>query len=111
MTAIETLTPNRTAARIVKTLAILMILVVGPMAVLSAQDEKPATTEETPNTDDVEVQSAKAQAPKKFKVIFELSTGEVEIEVARKLAPLGVDQFYQAVNDRFYDECRFFRVV
>jgi peptidyl-prolyl cis-trans isomerase A (cyclophilin A) len=81
------------------------------MAMLTAQDEKPATTEETLNTDEVEVQSAKAQAPKKFKVIFELSTGEVEIEVARKLAPLGVDQFYQAVNDGFYDECRFFRVV
>ena len=70
MTAIETLTPNRTAARTVKTLAILMILVVGPVVMLSAQDEKPTTAEETPNTDKVEAQSAKAQAPKKFKVIF-----------------------------------------
>jgi len=90
------------------------------VATLSAQDEKPASKEDTAapvevetkaSTDDVEAQSAKTQAPKKFKVIFELSTGDVEIEVARKLAPLGVDQFYQAVNDGFYDECRFFRVV
>jgi hypothetical protein len=71
MTAIETLTPNRTAARTVKTLsAILMILVIGPMAMLTAQDEKPATTEETLNTDEVEVQSAKAQAPKKIQSHF-----------------------------------------
>jgi peptidyl-prolyl cis-trans isomerase A (cyclophilin A) len=90
------------------------------VATLSAQDEKPASKEDTAapvevetkaSTDDVEAQSAKTQAPEKFKVIFELSTGDVEIEVARKLAPLGVDQFYQAVNDGFYDECRFFRVV
>lgn len=121
MTVIETLPPNHTAARIAKTLStILLVLVMGSVATLSAQDEKPAAQEDTPvpveveetsNTDDVEIQSAKAQAPKRFKVIFELSTGEVEIEVARKLAPLGVDQFYQAVNDGFYDECRFFRVV
>lgn len=121
MTVIETLPPNHTAARIAKTLStILLVLVMGSVATLSAQDEKPAAqedtpvpveVEETPSTDDGEIQSAKAQAPKRFKVIFELSTGDVEIEVARKLAPLGVDQFYQAVNDGFYDECRFFRVV
>jgi len=121
MTVIETLTPNRPVTRILKTLsAILLVLVIGPVATLSAQDEKPASKEDTAapvevetkaSTDDVEAQSAKTQAPKKFKVIFELSTGDVEIEVARKLAPLGVDQFYQAVNDGFYDECRFFRVV
>ena len=121
MTVIETLPPNRPVTRILKTLsAILLVLVIGPVATLSAQDEKPASKEDTAapvevetkaSTDDVEAQSAKTQAPKKFKVIFELSTGDVEIEVARKLAPLGVDQFYQAVNDGFYDECRFFRVV
>jgi peptidyl-prolyl cis-trans isomerase A (cyclophilin A) len=121
MTVIETLTPNRPVTRILKTLsAILLVLVIGPVATLSAQDEKPASKEDTAapvevetkaSTDDVEAQSAKTQAPEKFKVIFELSTGDVEIEVARKLAPLGVDQFYQAVNDGFYDECRFFRVV
>lgn len=52
------------------------------------------------------------QAPDRFKVIFELSNeGEVEIEVARKLAPLGVDQFHKLVKSGFYNDCRFFRVV
>ena len=73
---------------------------------LVAQDEetKPAEVE-------AEAEAAE-QAPQRFKVIFELSNdGEVEIEVARKLAPLGVDQFYNLVKSGFYNECRFFRVV
>ena len=67
---------------------------------LVAQDEDASIAEEA------------KQAPARFKVIFELSNdGQVEIEVARKLAPLGVDQFYQLVQSGFYNECRFFRVV
>ena len=68
--------------------------------ILVAQDE------------DVKIAEEVEQAPARFKVIFELSNdGQVEIEVARKLAPLGVDQFYQLVQSGFYNECRFFRVV
>ncbi len=71
---------------------------------LVAQDEETKPAE-------VEAEAAE-QAPQRFKVIFELSNdGEVEIEVARKLAPLGVDQFYNLVKSGFYNECRFFRVV
>tara|TARA_B100000945_G_C20421606_1_gene618322 strand:- start:1376 stop:2014 length:639 start_codon:yes stop_codon:yes gene_type:complete len=67
---------------------------------LVAQDEEVKPVEEA------------EQAPARFKVIFELSNdGEVEIEVARKLAPLGVDHFYKLVKSGFYNECRFFRVV
>ena len=61
---------------------------------------------------DANIAEEAKQAPARFKVIFELSNdGQVEIEVARKLAPLGVDQFYQLVQSGFYNECRFFRVV
>ena len=80
---------------ILSTLAVLLL----STTTLLAQDEeaKPAAAE---------------QAPERFKVILELSNdGEVEIEVARKLAPLGVDHFYQLVKSGFLDECRFFRVV
>jgi peptidyl-prolyl cis-trans isomerase A (cyclophilin A) len=51
------------------------------------------------------------QAPDEFRVKLETSAGDVIIEVHRKYAPLGVDQFHKAIQQGFYDECRFFRVV
>ncbi|MEC7565146.1 MAG: peptidylprolyl isomerase [Planctomycetota bacterium] len=94
-------------------LSTVILLMTIPVTGLFSQEDKPA--KEPPigvqTRDDEPPQSARAEAPARFKVIFELSTGDVEIEVSRKLAPLGVDQFYQAVNDGFYDDCRFFRVV
>ena len=51
------------------------------------------------------------KAPEEFKVKFETSCGTFTLEVQRKYAPLGVDQFHKAIKEGFYDECRFFRVV
>ena len=51
------------------------------------------------------------KAPEEFKVKFETSCGTFTLEVHRKYAPLGVDQFHKAIKEGFYDECRFFRVV
>jgi peptidyl-prolyl cis-trans isomerase A (cyclophilin A) len=51
------------------------------------------------------------KAPDEFKVKFETSCGTFVLDVRRKYAPLGVDQFHKAVKEGFYDECRFFRVV
>lgn len=51
------------------------------------------------------------KAPEEFKVRFETSAGDFEIEVVRKWAPVGADHFYQLVTDEYYDETRFFRVV
>jgi len=94
-------------------LSTVILLMTIPVTGLFSQEDDPA--KEPPigvqTLDDKPPQSARAEAPARFKVIFELSTGDVEIEVSRKLAPLGVDQFYQAVNDGFYNDCRFFRVV
>ena len=71
-----------------------------------------ASTPLVAQDEDANIAEEAKQAPARFKVIFELSNdGQVEIEVARKLAPLGVDQFYQLVQSGFYNECRFFRVV
>ncbi len=46
-----------------------------------------------------------------FQVAFETSAGDFVIEVDRSLAPYGAQRFHELVQDRFYDDCRFFRVV
>lgn len=46
-----------------------------------------------------------------FKVKFETTAGDFVVEVHRDWAPLGAQRFYELVQDRFYDDCRFFRVV
>ncbi len=51
------------------------------------------------------------KAPEKFRVKFETSKGDVIIEVTRKWAPLGADQFYNLVKTGYFDGNRFFRVV
>ena len=71
-------------------LVLATLLIPGPMTVAEEETEK---------------------APEEFKVKFETSCGTFTLDVQRKYAPLGVDQFHKAVKEGFYDECRFFRVV
>ncbi|GAB4151534.1 MAG: hypothetical protein Tsb009_26960 [Planctomycetaceae bacterium] len=56
-------------------------------------------------------ESAQAKAPEKFQVKFSASCGDFVVEVTRKWAPLGADQFHSAVKSGFYNDCRFFRVI
>ncbi len=51
------------------------------------------------------------KAPDAFKAEFETSKGKFTVEVTRKWAPNGADQFYELVKQDFYKDCRFFRVV
>ncbi len=50
-------------------------------------------------------------APAVYRVKFETSAGDFEIEVTRAWAPRGADRFYNLVKHGYYDEDRFFRVV
>ena len=50
-------------------------------------------------------------APERFRVQLETSQGNVVIEVIREWSPLGADRFYTLVNQQFYDQARFFRVI
>ncbi len=52
-----------------------------------------------------------AQAPSVFKVKFHTNEGDFVVEVTRNWAPRAADRFYELVNAKFYDGCRFFRVV
>eukprot|EP01048_Picozoa_sp_COSAG05_P000413 COSAG05_NODE_11_length_38500_cov_831.349861_22_plen_375_part_00 len=53
------------------------------------------------------------EAPAEFTVSLgtDNNGGEIVIEVLREWAPLGVDRFYAALKDGFYDDSALFRVV
>ena len=49
--------------------------------------------------------------PAEFKVQFDTSKGVFIVEVHRDWAPHGVDRIYELVENKFYDDARFFRVL
>jgi len=55
--------------------------------------------------------AAPGQAPDSFRVAFETSRGPFVVQVTRAWAPLGADRFYELVQQHFFDDSRFFRVV
>ena len=54
---------------------------------------------------------ATEQAPDRFRVRFETTTGPFVIEVTRAWAPRGADRFYNLVRVGYYDDVAFFRVI
>lgn len=52
-----------------------------------------------------------AAAPARFRVRLATTQGDVELEIERALAPLGVDRFHALVRAGFFDDSRVFRVV
>jgi len=50
-------------------------------------------------------------APAQFKVRFETSRGPIVVLAHRDWSPNGVDRLYQLVEQGYYDDARFFRVV
>ena len=63
------------------------------------------------STNQVRADDESKNAPKKFKVKFETTKGDVVIEATRRWAPKGADRFHEAVKAGFYNDCAFFRVV
>lgn len=59
----------------------------------------------------VGVSQGAEQAPETFKVKFETSKGDFIMEVHREWSPNGADHFYELVQNKYYDGCKFFRVI
>lgn len=51
------------------------------------------------------------KAPAEFKVKLETSKGDILLKITREWAPRGADRFHALVESRYYDECRFYRVM
>lgn len=50
-------------------------------------------------------------APDNYRVLLDTSKGPVTIEVTRAWAPRGADRFFELVNEKYFDEARFYRVL
>ncbi len=50
-------------------------------------------------------------APKVFRVRFDTTAGSFVIEAHRDWSPHGADRFYELVQDGYYNDSRFFRVI
>jgi peptidyl-prolyl cis-trans isomerase A (cyclophilin A) len=53
----------------------------------------------------------KADQAATFKVKFDTTKGPFVVEVTRAWAPIGAQRFYELVQDRYFDNAAFFRVV
>ncbi|MCB0384863.1 MAG: peptidylprolyl isomerase [Bdellovibrionales bacterium] len=51
------------------------------------------------------------QAPDQFKVTFETTKGKFVVEAHRDWSPKGVDRFYELIQEGFFKDIAFFRVV
>jgi peptidyl-prolyl cis-trans isomerase A (cyclophilin A) len=54
---------------------------------------------------------ADAAAPDSFRVKFATTKGDVTVDVFRAWAPKGADRFYRLVNEGYFKDVRFFRVL
>jgi peptidyl-prolyl cis-trans isomerase A (cyclophilin A) len=78
------------------------------MAVIAAiACQRSRAPQQTTATDSAQMRTA----PDSFLVAFQTNKGRIVVQAVRAWAPLGVDRFYELVNDRFYDGVKFFRVL
>lgn len=54
---------------------------------------------------------ADEKAPERFKVRFETTKGDFELDVHRQWAPRGADRFYNLVQVGFFEDIALFRVI
>jgi peptidyl-prolyl cis-trans isomerase A (cyclophilin A) len=55
--------------------------------------------------------SLHVQVPAVYRVKFDTTKGPFVVEVHHDWAPRGADRFYELIQDKFYDDAYFFRVI
>ena len=89
-----------------------LLLVALPLLFVGCKDKTPppppppeaaVPTQPPPATD--------AAAPDSFRVKFATTKGNFTVDVTRAWAPRGADRFYRLVNDGYFKDIRFFRVL
>jgi len=73
----------------------------------SQGEESPAPAQE----ETTQVPQDKAQAPDQYTVELDTTKGAIVIEVRREWAPHGADRFHELVQNGYYTDVAFFRVV
>lgn len=71
-----------------------------------------ATTSAGPNIEALmDPESLTEQAPDQYRVSFQTSAGDFQVDVNRTWAPIAADRFFNLVSNGFFADQRFFRVV
>jgi len=70
-----------------------------------------STEKKSENIEVAKAPEAPKETPASFRVKFDTSKGPFVVEVVREWAPNGADRVYELVNQKFYDDSRFFRVL
>ena len=76
-----------------------ILLVMGLLALVNCTSEKPAEVKK------------KELAPEVFQAKMETSKGDIVMEIHRDWAPRGADRFYDLIQEKFYNETKFHRVL
>ena len=70
-----------------------------------------ANTSDEPETPAADATPWPEETPEAFQVLMSTTKGDVKVYVYRDLSPIGVDRFYELCKIKYYDGCRFFRVI
>ena len=92
-------------------LALILLFAASPLIAEQTKQEGDENTRDKSVLLDPDHESWSRQAPDQFKVKFETSKGDVVIQVTRDWSPLAADRFFNLVDNGFYDDTRFFRVL
>lgn len=101
-------TTARAGLRLTAAVVLLGFLTVAP-ALFAGDEKAPAKSDDVVAA--LSPAKAVAQAPETFRVRFETTAGDFEVDITRAWAPLGVDRFFNLVKIGYFNDVAFYRVI